>query len=185
MGLPMYVDRIRRAALGALLLLTATIVVPSVLKAQSAPPAPVNLAGLVTGNTVSLSWAPAAGTADPFIYVLEAGTASGAADLGASVIATPGVVAPNIPNGLYYVRVRTANAGGVSGPSNEIVVRVGCVAPPPAPTGLIAQVSGPTVLVGWQNAVGATGYVLEVGSAPGAADLAVVPMGAPASGSPG
>ena len=84
-----------------------------------------------------------------------------------------------MPNGLYWVRVRAANVAGMSAPSNEISVRVGCVAAPAVPGGLVTQVSGTTVALAWQPSSGATGYLLEAGSASGAGDLAVVPLGVP------
>jgi hypothetical protein len=177
----MFVDSVHRAGSGALLALTIAVaigVLPHGLDAQSPPPAPTNLASAVQGSTVSLSWSPGAGTAGPFVYRLEVGRAQGASDLVVTTVAAPGVVTSNVPDGLYWVRVRSANAAGVSGPSNEISVRVGCVAAPAPPLGVVAQASGNTVSIGWQPAAGATGDVLEAGSGPGAADLAVVPLGA-------
>jgi hypothetical protein len=174
----MFVDSVHRAGSGVLAALTIALAigaVPLVLDAQGAPSAPTNLAGAVQGSTVSLSWTPGAGAV---VYQLEVGSAQGAANLVVSTVAAPGLVAGNVPNGLYWVRVRSANAAGYSAPSNEISVRVGCVAAPLAPIGVVAQASGNTVSIGWQPAAGATGYVLEAGSGPGAADLAVVPLGA-------
>ena len=177
----MSVDSVHRAGSGALVALTIAVAIaalPHVLDAQSAPPAPTSLAGAVQGSTVSLSWSPGAGTVGPFVYQLEVGTTQFASNLVVTTVAAPGVVTNNVPDGLYWVRVRSANAAGVSGPSNEISVRVGCAAAPAPPLGLVAQASGNTVSIGWQPAAGATGYVLEAGSGAGAADLAVVPLGA-------
>ena len=174
----MFVDRYRRAALGSLAAVAIAVVGPAVF-AQSAPPAPTGLASAVQGSTVTLAWSPGAGTVTPVLYQIEAGSGPGASDLVVSVVQTPGVVAANVRNGLYFVRVRAANAAGVSAPSNEIAVRVGCVTAPTVPVGLVTQVSGTTVAVAWQPSAGATGYVLEAGSAPGAANLAMVPLGTP------
>jgi hypothetical protein len=70
-----------------------------------------------------LTWSAAAGNATT--YVIEAGTASGLADLGTlptgyldTTFSTP------VPAGTYFVRIRAANAFGASGPSNEVVVVV-------------------------------------------------------------
>jgi hypothetical protein len=177
----MFADSVHRAGSGALIALTIAVVIgalPHVLDAQGAPPAPTNLASAVQGSTVSLSWSPGAGTVGPFIYQLEVGSSQGASNLVVTHVASSGLLTNNVPNGLYWVRVRTATAAGMSGPSNEISVQVGCVAAPPAPMGLQAQASGNTVSIGWQPAAGATGYVLEAGSGPGAADQAVLPLGA-------
>ncbi len=179
----MFVDRVHRAGSGVLAALTIAIAIgaePPVLDAQGPPPAPTSLASAVQGSTVSLSWSPGAGTVGQVVYQLEVGSAQGAADLVVSTVAVPGLVAGNVPDGRYWVRVRSANAAGYSVPSDEISVRVGCVAAPPAPIGVAAQAAGNTVSIGWQPAAGATGYVLEAGSGPGAADLAVVPLGAAA-----
>jgi len=176
----MFVDSVHRAGSGALAALALAIAIaalPHGLDAQSAPPAPTSLASAVQGTTVSLSWVPAAGTVGPYIFQVEVGQTRGASDLVVTTVAAPGVVTSNVPNGLYWVRVRTLNAAGVSAPSNEISVRVGCVAAPAPPLGVVAQASGNTVSIGWQPAAGATGYVLEAGSGPGAADLATVPLG--------
>ena len=183
----MYVDRKRRAffAVAGALALAGAAALPTLLVAQAPPPAPVGLSSSVQGTTVALSWAPGAGTVGPHIYQLEVGSTSGAANLVVTAVQSPGLVQPGVPNGQYFVRVRTATAAGVSAPSNEIVVQVGCVAAPAAPTGLVAQVAGNNVAIGWQPPPDATGYVLEAGSAPGMANLAVVPLGVPGLGGGG
>ena len=48
---------------------------------------------------------------------------------------------------------------------------------PAAPSGLAATVSGRHVSLSWQPVVGASGYVLEAGSRPGASDLVNSPIG--------
>ena len=92
--------------------------------APSAPPAvPGALTSSVAGRLVSLSWDAAAGNATT--YVIEAGTAPGLANLVVFPTGTLDTtfVAP-VPPGTYYVRVRAANAFGVSPPTNEVVVVV-------------------------------------------------------------
>jgi hypothetical protein len=175
----MYVDRTRGAALGALVVLTALVVLPSVLKAQSAPPAPRNLYSSVYGKTITLNWTVAPDSAAPLVYVLEAGSASGATNYGTSVLGSPTVSAADVPDGLYHLRVRTANAAGVSGPSNEITVQVGCVTSPGPPSGFTAEADGGVVTFWWQTVSDAESYVFEAGSVPGAANLAVVPVASP------
>ena len=177
----MYLDRNRRAISGAgVAAVVAAVALPVLLVAQSAPPRPVNLTGAVQGSSVTLNWAPGAGTVGPYIFQLEVGSASGAADLMVAPIHSAGLFAPTVNNGRYFVRVRTATAAGISSPSNEIVLQVGCASPPATPTGLAAQVAGNDIAIAWQAPAGATGYQLEAGSEPGAANLAVIPVGAPA-----
>jgi hypothetical protein len=98
-------------------------VIITVPAASTAPSAPSGLAAAVAGRIVSLTWSAAAGNATT--YVIEAGTASGLADLGTlptgyldTTFSTP------VPAGTYFVRIRAANAFGASGPSNEVVVVV-------------------------------------------------------------
>ncbi|MGE4082013.1 MAG: fibronectin type III domain-containing protein [Vicinamibacterales bacterium] len=175
----MFVESLHRAGVGAFVAAVCAVAfvgLPHVLVAQGAPQAPTNLSATVQGSTVELSWSPAAGAVG---YQLEAGSVRGAADLVVTTVMVPGLVANNVPNGRYWVRVRSGNAAGLSAPSNEISVRVGCLGPPAAPTGLSANAAGNTVTITWQGSAGAASYVLEAGSASGAADLAAVPLGAP------
>lgn len=92
--------------------------------ATNTPPgAPGALSGSAADGVVSLSWGAAAGNATT--YVIEAGTATGLTNIGAfatghldTAFVTPA------PPGTYIVRVRAANAFGVSPPSNEVAVVV-------------------------------------------------------------
>lgn len=88
-----------------------------------APQAPGGLAASVSGGVVTLSWGAAVGNATT--YVVEAGTASGLANIGA--VATghlDTVFTTAAPPGTYFVRVRAANGFGVSGATNEVAVVV-------------------------------------------------------------
>jgi hypothetical protein len=58
----------------------------------------------------------------------------------------------------------------------DLGVRQGCVAPPAAPTEFGDQVNGTTVSYSWQPSAGAAGYMLDLGSAPGASDVGTVSM---------
>lgn len=89
------------------------------------PPGPAfGLQGTVSGSTVSFTWgAPSVGTG-PFQYVLEAGSASGLANLANAGVASTAFVVPGVPPGIYYVRVRAVGAGGTGPASNEVVIVV-------------------------------------------------------------
>jgi hypothetical protein len=71
-----------------------------------------------------LSWTPPAAALTG--YVLEAGTGPGLANLiaGLALGTAPGVVAPNVTPGTYYVRVRAVNGPLASAPSAEVIVTV-------------------------------------------------------------
>ncbi len=87
------------------------------------PSAPGTLAASVTGTNVSLAWGTATGNATT--YVVEAGSASGGADL---VVYPTGnldtALVTAAPPGRYYVRVRAANTSGRGPVSNEVVIDV-------------------------------------------------------------
>ncbi len=141
--------------------------------------APRNLVGLAQGRLVQLSWnSPPQGGA--FDYRLEAGSAPGQSDLG-TVLLGPvlGFSAPDIPDGVYYVRVRAIKFGIAGPPSNEVTLIVGhrpCAAAPSAPRSLAAAASGAQVSVNWQPGGGEapTEFLLEAGSGAGLRDIAAL-----------
>jgi hypothetical protein len=82
-----------------------------------------------------------------------------------------GVIQP----GTFYMRVKARNTLGISPPSNEI--EVGGV--PGAPGSLRATVNGASVTLTWSAPItGGTagGFVVEIGSAPGLANIASVTL---------
>lgn len=160
------------AALTALLVASAS---GPVLGAAAAPAAPTNLSATVSGSTVTLTWQPGAGSVGA-TYSLEAGSAPGSSNLGAWPTVAPRLVATGVPDGRYFVRVRATSVNGVSGYSNEVDVRVGCGAALVAPQSLVGSVSGLAVALSWTPVLGATGYLVEAGSAPGLANLAALPL---------
>lgn len=89
----------------------------------SSPAAPNGLSASISGSTVTLMWTASSGAAS---YILEVGSGTGRSDtlvtdLGSSATAlTATAVAP----GTYFVRVRSTNVCGASGPSNEASVIV-------------------------------------------------------------
>ena len=172
------------------------------MHAAASPFAPGGLTQAVSGSTVMLSWTPGAATpGEPvYSYIIEAGSASGLSNIvdnfdtgsSASTITVTGVGV-----GTYYVRMRARSTGGISVPSNEVVVTVlpggaTCSTLPGIPTDLLSLVTGGTVQLAWTVPVGSctgayTTYMLEVGSAPGLSNLANIATGAPsfsASGVP-
>jgi predicted phage tail protein len=160
---------------------------------------PSELVSSVTGSQVLFAWRAAGG--GPRSYIIEAGSYSGGTDVAAFDLRSLATSfrADSVPPGTYYVRLRAKNACGLSAPSNEVAVVVGegpDVGPgqgtgtgegpvagrdagaPAVPTGVSYSVSGSTVTLTWNAADGdATSYVVEAGSAPGAADLANLDTG--------
>ena len=154
--------------------------VERVVAGAAAPGAPGNLVATASGSTVTLTWtAPASD--DPVVtYVIEAGSASGLANL--AVVTTNSTAttfsASGVGDGTYYVRLRARNAAGTGAASNEAILVVGaaaCTSAPNAPSGLTSTVTSGTITLSW-NAPSAgcapTSYMLQAGSTSGSSALA-------------
>jgi predicted phage tail protein len=150
---------------------------------NDAPREPANLQFQVSGSTVVLTWSPSATGDAVDTYVIEAGTATGLSNI--ITFATGGrattLTVTNVPNGTYLVRVRARNAEGNSGPSNEVTIVVGSCPAPDAPAGLTAMASGNTATLSWDTVAGALSFIIEAGSAPGAANLVAFDTGSTAT----
>lgn len=154
----------------------------SLLLVGTPPEPPQGLTTSMSGSTAFLAWAPPLGGSIVTNYVIEAGSAPGLSNLAsfATGDTATAYVAGNVGPGVYYVRVRAANAVGLSAPSNETVLVVACAAPA-APSGLINTYNSfGTVAFSWLPSAGATTYIVEAGSAPGLADLANSDLGSAA-----
>lgn len=147
--------------------------------------APQNFAAVVTRNRVTFTWdAPASAGVEPVSsYRIEAGFGPGqtAAVLPAGNVNSYTVFAA--PDGVFFVRVRAQTAAGLSSPSNEVQITTGQAAPPLAPQSLLATVQGTSLALQWTEnpngpVIGA--YYLFAGSAPGLADIGVLPLPATA-----
>jgi len=88
---------------------------------------PTSLTFGVSGSNVTLLWSYPVSATPPGSFVIEAGSFSGGANLANfdTLSTVKGYFAPGVGPGTYFVRVRAKNACGVSGSSNEIVVKVG------------------------------------------------------------
>ena len=153
---------------------TVTVPVPCAL-----PGAPTGLAGTVNGTAVTLSWTAPASACPITGYIVQAGSAPGLSNLAAVAVPSAGLTA-SAPPGAYFVRVVAVNAGGAGPPSADVLITVGttCVAPG-SPTGLGGAVAGLSVSLTWTPPAsgGAPSlYLLEAGSAPALANLAVLPL---------
>lgn len=163
---------------------------PGIASAIVPPGTPNGLAATVTGRTVVLKWTPPAAGGAPTSYLVQAGSASGLADLVSANTesALPTLTATGVPAGTYFVRVLARNPSGTSAASNEISVKVGAsVRPgavsspavctvPPASTALVATQDGNrSVTFVWRAGEGdcqafalPLGYYLDYGTSPGA-----------------
>jgi hypothetical protein len=90
------------------------------------PPRVESLSAIVSGSTVTLTWTNAVSQGRATQLNLEAGSASGLANL-AQFVLPPGassLVVSGVPAGTYFVRVRPVNGTGVGPASNEVAVTV-------------------------------------------------------------
>jgi hypothetical protein len=90
----------------------------------ASPLSPVDLHYRTDGTTVRLSWAMPLQSPLASSYVLEAGSRPGAADLASLRVDSSELTVPNVPRGTYFVRVKAANAIGISDSSAETAVVV-------------------------------------------------------------
>ena len=145
----------------------------------AAPPMPTDFVASVTGATLALSWT--APDALVTAYRLSAGSAAGLSDV--VTVPLPGTqtsIAGAVPAGTYFMRLTAANACGTSAPTSELFVTIGASeALPAAPSGLrFARTNLLLPVLQWTPPAGTvTGYVLEVGSDVGLANLATVTLG--------
>jgi hypothetical protein len=140
------------------------------------PPPPVAVTAAASGSSVAIQWSPDTGS-PPTSYFLDVGSSPAASNLGTFPSAAPSLSVSRVPDGRYYLRVRAANEAGVSAPSAETVLTVGC-APPLPPMMLAPMVNGTSVTLAWQtSATTGVSYTVIAGSTSGASNLAQVPVG--------
>ena len=149
--------------------------------AKYRPRKPGGFTGSLQGSVATLSWIAPAGDGEdaPTGYVVEAGSASGLTNLATVPLGNvTSFQAVNVPSGVYYVRVRAVNELGVGVPSDEIVLQPG-----PGtgqPLNLTSSGQGSMVQLDWRapsTGEVPTGYLIEAGSGPGLANLAVLQVG--------
>jgi hypothetical protein len=134
------------------------------------PGSPTGLSTSLSGSTVTIRWtAPAGGTA-PQSYVLTAGSAPGLSNIGSARTTGTELVVPDVPDGIYYIRVVAVGPTGTSAPTPEYTVNVR-ILPPAAPVNAMGTVDvARNVLLSWTaaSAGGApTRYRVLAGYAPG------------------
>jgi hypothetical protein len=89
-----------------------------------------------------------------------------------------------VPNGFYFLRIRTRVGTRLSAPSTETMLVIGNVPSPPGPPNFTSvQVSGSTVTLNWvaPSSGAPTSYIVEAGSATGLSNLAVANTLSPAT----
>lgn len=126
------------------------VVIPRVVPPPPDAPSALAVAS-ISGNAVTLRWAPPAAGSTPSGYVLEGGISPG--EVLASI--PTGSRSPSFtvtaPAGAYYVRIRATGLGGPSPASSEIRIFVNMPTPPSAPADLLGLVNGSSIALAWRN----------------------------------
>lgn len=144
-----------------------------------APPPLSNLRATTVGNAARIAWDLGFVPSSDFQLALEAGSQSGAADLGAIPVSAASNGGFNVAGaaGRYYTRLRATNSCGAT-VSNELQLTLTdeCVLPDPISSIDAWMYTGANAVnVAWsppETGGLVLGYDMRVGTAPGAADLA-------------
>jgi hypothetical protein len=143
------------------------------------PGVPRNVQATVVNNTITVSWQPPASGAPVSNYVVQAGTAPGAANVYSGGVGTATSVSSPIPNGTYYLRVYGLNASGTGPLSADIVAQVGL--PPGPPRNAAATASAGVITLTWLPPVSGgtvSRYIVQAGTASGASNVFNAAVGA-------
>lgn len=146
----------------------ATVQVTTPNACVSAPPPPGNYVARAGGLTAALSWLPASAATS---YQLEVGSASGTADVLVADLGDITGFTSTQPAGNYFTRLRAVNACGASEASLESTLVLACAPDAVVPAGLTASATDGVATLAWDAPLGATGYRMLVGTAPGVALL--------------
>ena len=155
------------------------------LEAQTTVPSvPRNFTSSTVVDNVRLSWEPPALGTPIMEYVLQAGVQPGLYEFEIP-LGTATSIAFDVPEAVYYFRLRAVNLRGPGALTAELAVVVGNGGGvfPGAPQNLAATTSGGLLSLTWtppSSVSSLTGYVLRVGSAPGLADVATMGLPPPA-----
>jgi hypothetical protein len=157
-----------------------TAIYEGIAAATAPPDTPTAFTVTSQLSTVTMGWTPASTGGQAQRYLIDAGTLPGVYNIGTITVNAPSTSTGvgNVPAGIYYLRLRAENALGGSAPTPERSVNVGnCTAPGP-PASLTGSSNDAVVNLQWTPpAAGiAQGYQVVAGSAPGLANLAVIPL---------
>ncbi len=129
----------------------------------AAPAAPGAHTVRSIGLTATLDWDGSAGATS---YIVEAGSASGLANLFNQNVGGRMQLTAAAPGGNYVTRIRGVNACGIGAASNEVSFSVGCTAPA-VPADLTFTKINRVLTISWSRSFGAASYLLQAGTATG------------------
>lgn len=146
------------------------------------PGAPEDPAVTVAGNFVTLRWGPPTSGGAVAEYIVAVGSQPQAANLAVFSVGAAREVSAVVAPGTYWVRVLARGPAGQSAPSEDVSFTVVPPTPPGVPSALTSLVEGSTVTLTWQAPTSGdapVSYIVEAGSGPGLANLAVIDSGSP------
>ena len=138
---------------------------------------PTDVRASADGTMVTVQWTAPSSGPTPTGYRVEAGLASGAADISMDVGITDRLTINIGVIGRVFVRVKSLRNTEVSAASNEAMVQIGT--PIGSPQSFAATRSGNTVTLTWAPPLTGTAatYVLQAGTTPGGVNLGNFPLG--------
>lgn len=133
-------------------------------------------------GTLHAAWEPPADAIDLIGYVVEIGSVPGASNLVQATTTALSWSQPAPEGSEYYLRVRGLRSNGAGQASEEAIITTGTVVTqlPGAPEQVTMVLEGARLSMAWMPPASggwATSYVIEAGSSPGAADVAIVEVG--------
>lgn len=148
--------------------------------ATGRPGPPSDLAAVNVPGGVRFTWSAPDRGAPATSYLVDAGLTPGTTAITLPAASTS-LTVPGVPPGTFFVRVRAVNAAGAGTASAEFALRVGGngVVAPNAPTRVTPGIFGERLSMTWRapaQGPAPSSYVIEVGSAAGLANIAVVPV---------
>jgi hypothetical protein len=160
------------------------ITVPFVIEWKSAPARNLRLVS-ASGNNVTIAWDPPNEGRPVLAYRIEVSASSTFDTLLASVIVGPTVTSGSgtLPNGVWHIRIVTMSEFSHDGAASNVLSLTlpggGGPIAPGTPTLTPTQVSSNPITLTWAAGSGGTptAYTLLAGTAAGASDLGVFPMG--------
>ncbi len=105
----------------------------------------------VSGNVATLRWNPPQLGPSPDTYVLEGGVTAGSTMAVVPTGSTAPIFTITAPNGSFYIRMKSARAGAMSLPSNEVRLHVNAALKPNAPGNMQGAVKGSALWLAWRN----------------------------------
>lgn len=126
-------------------------------------PANFRVTGM-SGANVTFAWDLPPGGLTPTSLLLEGGLTPGTT-IGAIPLGVMSSITLGLPNGSFFVRLKSLSGGTVSAPSNEIPVHVNVPVAPSTPAHLLGLVNGATLALAWTPTFTGgqpTGVVLDV-----------------------